>query len=264
MTQTRLVRQFAQELARVLRQVERELPGLLEQAQGTADRVRLAQLSHLRQQIRSLLAEAGYDALVTVTATSRLADRIAAQVLATTEGRTAASLVAVSERVRSLQSLMRLDWLGEGDTIARTLWKATVRAAIAQTPPSRLAAAIAPTIDRSVRQARSLVDTALSIYSRQVEALQGTGAGEVFLAIGPVDNKMRPFCAQRVGKVYTRAAINGMDNGQLPDPFLTFGGYNCRHRWMRLSQFSELNDLADTGQRVPEIAAQLARVRKVA
>ena len=264
-TQTRLVLRFARELARVLREVERQLPGLLERAQGTADQVRLAHLAVMRMQIRRTLQDAGFDALVRATAASRLAESIAAQVLTTSTGKAAAEFVLVQPRIQALQELMRLDWMGEGDAIARTLWKATVRAAIGNTKPSRLASAIAPEIERSVRQARSLVDTSLSIYSRQVEATQATGkADEVYLAVGPVDAKVRPFCLKHVGKVYTRKTIDQLDNGQMPNPYLTFGGHNCRHRWIAVSRFSELQDLADTGQRVPEIAAQLKRVRKAA
>lgn len=264
-TQTRLVLRFARELARVLREVERQLPGLLERAQGTADQVRLAQLAALCQQVRSTLQAAGYDALVRATASSLLADTIASQVLTTSTGKAAAEFVLVQPRIQALQELMRLDWLGEGNKIGHALWKATVRAAIGGTSPSRLAKAIATEIDRSVRQARSLVDTSLSIYARQVEATQATGkADEAFLYAGPADNKVRPFCDQHLGKVYTRASIDKLDNEQIANVFLTGGGFNCRHRWMKVSRFSELQDLADTGQRVPEIAAQLKRVRKAA
>jgi hypothetical protein len=256
-TQTRLVRRFAQELARVLREVERELPRLYARAQGTAERIQLAQLAQLQVGIRHALSHAGYEALVSVTATSRLANRIATLVLRSAP--LGADLVTVTPRIQALQALMRQDWLGQGDVIARSLWQATVRAALAQVPATELAKQIAPDIERSVRQARSLVDTALSIYSRKVEEVVNPEA-DAYLYIGPADAKARPFCVQRVGKVYSRTAIDKMDNGQLPNVFISGGGHNCRHRWMALSRFSELNDLVDTGKRVPEIAAQLRRV----
>ena len=262
-TQTRLVRRFARELASVLQDVERRLPGLLERAQGTADQVRLAQLAVLRVQIRRTLQDAGYDSLVRVTASSKLAERIALQVLSTSTGKAAGDLVVFQPRIAALQELMRLDWLGEGDSIARTLWKATVRAAIGGVTPARLAQSMAPEIERSVRQTRSLVDTALSVYSRHVEALTAQ-PGDVYLYAGPVDTIVRPFCYVRVGKVYTRKQIDAMDNGQIGNAFITGGGYNCRHKWLAVSRFSELRDLVGTGQRVPEMAVQLARVRKAA
>lgn len=253
-TQTRLVRRFAQELARVLREVERALPRLYEQAAGTGDRIRLAQLAQLRLGIRQALTVAGYDALVTVTASSRLADRIARLVLRPSLG---VSFVAVEPRIRGLQALLRQDWLGQGDVITRALWQATMRAALAQVPASRLAQQIAPEIARSVRQTRSLVDTAISIYSRQVEAVAYPEA-ETFVYLGPIDEVTRPFCWQRVGKVYTRKTIDTWDNGTslASPPMVVCGGWGCRHKLAAISRFSELNALADTGKRAPELAEQ--------
>ncbi len=45
----------------------------------------------------------------------------------------------------------------------------------------------------------------------------------------------RPFCRERIGKVYSIEDIRAMDNGQgLPVEFFC-GGYNCRHRWVAFS-----------------------------
>jgi hypothetical protein len=63
---------------------------------------------------------------------------------------------------------------------------------------------------------------------------------------------------EHVGKVYTRAEIDAMDNGQIDNVFLTGGGYNCRHVWMEVSKFSELQDYVDTDQR-PEVPETRAR-----
>jgi hypothetical protein len=100
-------------------------------------------------------------------------------------------------------------------------------------------------------QARTLYDTAISIYSRQVDQLQATGEPEeLFYYAGPLDTKTRPFCRERVGKVFTRQQLETADNGQLPNPLLTGGGYNCRHQPKRVSRFDrELLDLFETGAR---------------
>ena len=44
-----------------------------------------------------------------------------------------------------------------------------------------------------------------------------------------------------------------MNNGQIDNVFLTGGGYNCRHTWMEVSKFSELRNLVNTDQRIPEM-----------
>jgi hypothetical protein len=69
--------------------------------------------------------------------------------------------------------------------------------------------------------------------------------------------KVRPFCHQHLGKVFTRDEIDALDNKQLPNPFLTGGGYNCRHQFIAVSQLSAWRKLAGTDQRIPEIEAQL-------
>jgi hypothetical protein len=90
-----------------------------------------------------------------------------------------------------------------------------------------------------------------------VELLNADGTDdELFVYVGPFDKKNREFCEERVGKVFSRTEIDAMDNGQLPDVFITGGGYNCRHTWKRVSILDdELRALAGTGKRVPEIEA---------
>lgn len=69
---------------------------------------------------------------------------------------------------------------------------------------------------------------------------------------------MRPFCETWIGKVRTREAIAEIDNEQLPDSLVTGGGYNCRHRWARVSVLDdELIEIAGTNQRAPGIDALL-------
>jgi hypothetical protein len=82
--------------------------------------------------------------------------------------------------------------------------------------------------------------------------------GDVFAYLGPADTKLRPFCREHVGKVFTRDEIHALDNGQLPDCFLTGGGYNCRHMFASVSKLSQWRELVGTGKRIPEIEAQLA------
>jgi hypothetical protein len=58
--------------------------------------------------------------------------------------------------------------------------------------------------------------------------------------------------------VYSRAVIDKMRNGQLPNVFVTRGGFNCRHLWRPVTD-PRLIALADTGQFAsPEIAEQVA------
>lgn len=96
-----------------------------------------------------------------------------------------------------------------------------------------------------IGRARSIADTAMSTWYR-------TAADRAFQAIaadlpqhelkyrysGPDDKLTRPFCRHMlaVDKAYTRDQIEKMDNGQLPNVFLTCGGWNCRHQWVMDTQ----------------------------
>jgi hypothetical protein len=53
---------------------------------------------------------------------------------------------------------------------------------------------------------------------------------EHFRYSGPSSNS-RPFCVERVGKLYSRSEIEAMNNGQGLPVMYFGGGYNCRHRW---------------------------------
>jgi hypothetical protein len=152
--------------------------------------------------------------------------------------------------------------LGLSDDTARVLWRSVLDGVIGARPLDDLISDVASVTSTSARQARTLYDTAVSSYSRQVESLASDGeADELFIFLGPVDEKMRDWCEERVGKVYARSEIDEMDNGQLPNPFITGGGYNCRHVWKRVSLIdTELRDLASTGERAPEVAQQLQAI----
>ncbi len=96
-------------------------------------------------------------------------------------------------------------------------------------------------LDASIGRARTIADTAMSTF-------YATASARSFAAIekdlpqqelkyrysGPDDKLTRPFCEHllRTGKAYSREQIDRMNNGQLPNVFLTRGGWNCRRQWI--------------------------------
>lgn len=72
--------------------------------------------------------------------------------------------------------------------------------------------------------------TQVSAYNRVVQYEQARMAGlNSFLYAGPRDERNRPFCAERVNKVFSREQISQWDNGQGLPADIFCGGYNCRH-----------------------------------
>lgn len=255
---------YATELRRVLRDLERQLATLAADALA-GDRtatVQAARAAALRDQLREALTTAGYDDLADAATTAAL-DRMVRALRGTRLGAAVGRFVAGdATRLSALVELARLDLMAVGDEIATALWRSLTQAIFSARPLRDVLDDLADALDQSVPEVRTLFDTYTAQFGRLVDSANADGTpAEVFAYMGPVDARMRPFCRARIGKVYTRTEIDAMDNGQLPNPFLTAGGYNCRHAWMRVSPASTLNDLVGTDERVPEVAAALARVK---
>lgn len=122
---------------------------------------------------------------------------------------------------------------GEGARAIRLLLDVSE---VAGKPHKRLVDDVAEAIDTSFSRAKAAVETAIIGAYRAITVAQAESGAEAtgepmgFLYDGPEDAKIRPFCSEHVGIVYTAAALRRMDNGQgLPVvPFA--GGYRCRHR----------------------------------
>lgn len=211
----------------------------------------------LRRQARRMVREAGFDA-VALAAVADPLDALAARILAgqsvgTTLGPNLTDLMA------AWQELRLADLLAIADDAARTIQRVVLDGTLGLRPIDRLILDVADVLGLSQRQARSTYDTAISVFSRQMEQAASTGdPDELFVYVGPVDERMRDFCETWIGKVRTREAIAQLDNEQLPDVLLTGGGYNCRHLWKRVSVLDdELIAIAGTDQRAPGVDALL-------
>jgi len=206
----------------------------------------------LRREVQKALDAAGYPHL-TETATSGSLDALIVQ-MGTLRGaaKLAAFTTSDQSRILALKEIARLDLLGAGQEIAHALWRTLAQGLYSQRKVSDLLDDLSDAVDVEEGHLRTLYDTTVSIFGRQVEAMKAKD-GDVFAYIGPVDQKLRPFCRQHVGKVYTKAEIDALDNGQLPNVFLTAGGYNCRHIFQAVSKFSEMRDLVGKDQRIPEV-----------
>lgn len=252
---------YATELGRVLRDLERQLRRLANDAlQGSQTALaRAVRTAKLRKQIQTALNESGYSRLAE-TATGRSLDAMVAQ-LNTLRGAAKLAQFTTSDltRILALKELAKLDLLGQGQAMAHAIWRTFTYGLFSQRPINDLLDDLADALDVELHEARTLYDTTVNVFARQVEAMKST-PDDVYAYMGPADRKIRPFCHAHVGKVYTRPEIDAMDNGQLPNAFLTGGGYNCRHSWIALSKASELRDLVGTDQRITEVEQQLASV----
>jgi len=262
-------RAFARELQQVLRLLDRQIRGLLDDLQRRGSRLvttrdNLRRAVTLRRDLSEALTRAGYSRLAERAVGDRL-DTIAQAVLRDQpEG--AARLTRVDvEALAALRDGRLADLLGLGADAVSVIWRTTLDGVLGARPLDDLVDDIADVLDVSARQARVYYDTAVSTYARQVQALTSEGTpDELFVYVGPVDRKTRAFCRRLVGRVLTRAEIDELDNGIVgyPNVFLSGGGPNCRHQWRRVSRTlqPELAALAGTRDRIASAASALAAI----
>lgn len=95
--------------------------------------------------------------------------------------------------------------------------------------------------DTTAGNAKTLADTSMNVFYRTANErafeLIERDIPEIeqkYEYAGPLDDRNRPFCRKlmRARKAYTRAEIDQMDNGNLPNVWLTAGGFRCRHCWI--------------------------------
>lgn len=267
--QDHLVLQFETELEGVVRRADRLIGSLVrsldsEDGQLVKTRASLGRAVRMRKDLTAAMTKAGFRDLADKAISDRF-DALAASVLQTSSiAAKAAELTPIHvNSIVALKELRLANLLDWSQAVATDAWRITVDGVLGLRHVDDLVADLGRTLDTSLPKARTLYDTAVSTFSRQVDLLKSTGeATELFYYAGPLDSITRPFCKARIGKVFDRAEIDQMNNGQLPNPLVTGGGYNCRHAFKRVSILdAELKHLHESGDRLPHVAAQLKRMQ---
>lgn len=129
--------------------------------------------------------------------------------------------------------------------VVRSVAEAAKRRAafsVGGTPIAELTELLAVEYGKTAAQAGGLADTAITTFYRSIQDRgfqrieEANGAAVRYRYYGPDDVLTRPFCDELLDRTarrgLTRAEIDRLDNGQLPNVFLTGGGYRCRHTWV--------------------------------
>lgn len=103
-----------------------------------------------------------------------------------------------------------------------------------------LVSTLAESVQRGLPEVVGLAETATSTYYRVIadrgyQVIEEESAGVLrYKPYGPLDSLTRPFCRHLLtsGKTYTREEIDRMNNHQIPNVFLSFGGWRCRHNFL--------------------------------
>jgi hypothetical protein len=106
---------------------------------------------------------------------------------------------------------------------------------------SDLLESLASKIDAALPRVRTIAETAMTTYYRTLtdQAFQQIEKDlpeidQRYRYSGPLDSRNRPFCRRLevADKSYSRVEIAAMNNGQIPNVYLSCGGWNCRHVWI--------------------------------
>lgn len=90
---------------------------------------------------------------------------------------------------------------------------------------------IADMLAISGRQLETATTTAVMGFDRAVTTAKANSVGLThFKYAGAKDDRNRPFCKIRVGKVYTDKQAKTWKNGQKEPAWIYLGGFSCRHR----------------------------------
>lgn len=263
---------FARELVQVLKLVNTEARRLVRDLRTkdgrlVATKASLGRVLGLRRDLTAALEESGYATFAEQVTDGPLDDLARLVLRGNSVAAKAVSLGAADLKAITAFKTVRFEELLQlGPATAVRLSRLVLDGTLGLQRVDALVDDVSDLLDVTERQARTLYDTALSIYSRQIDQLQTTGdPDELFYYAGPLDTKTRQFCVDRVGKVFTRQQLEQADNGQLPNPLLTGGGFNCRHQPKRVSAIdTELLDLFETGQRAPYVEERIQALRKQA
>jgi hypothetical protein len=106
-----------------------------------------------------------------------------------------------------------------------------------------LTESLAKSFHRALPEATGLAETATATYYRVIADRgyqiieQDHPSALRYSYDGPLDKLNRPFCRHleeeaRGGTSWTREQIDEMSNGQIPNVFISAGGWRCRHQWV--------------------------------
>lgn len=257
---------FAALLADVLRSSERELLPILQDAiKGDREAtIRAVRGLVLRADIRAALQRAGFDDLMetgSVAAVETMARALG-------QRQDVPGLLSFvrpdPRRIAALAQIGSANLLNLGDIMAINLQRAVAQWTLTAQDQNAILMNLQVSLGKDFNEVQTLFDTQTSIYGRQMEAMSAEtlGPDQTFVFTGPADGRTRIWCLEHVGKVYTRKEIDALSNNQLPNVFLTGGGYNCRHVWMP-AVAPELVELAGTGKRAPGFDFNIERIKKL-
>jgi len=254
----------AKQFVPVMRASERALIPVLQKAlKGNAEaKARAVRGLTLLTDIREALTNAGLDDFIETSSTTAVQQMAQALKRRTKVAGIQEFIMPNAKRIAALADVGAANLFELNLNIATALNRAVSLWSLTVTDQDAILRDLASIMKDNFNEAQTLFDTQVSIYGRQLEAMstENEGPQQAFLYTGPVDGRTRDWCLERVGRVFTRADIEAMDNNQLPNPFITGGGYNCRHSWLPV-EGADIEALVGTSKRAEGFDVDMEEIK---
>ena len=140
------------------------------------------------------------------------------------------------ETLQVLVELNKNSLVSKLENMGSIIKKEIIQGVVSGTTPSEILRAVRGQGALSDRQLKTLIDTTMNEYSRNVTKLMMDRMPKdtLYVYIGPLDEKTRPICIEqmKVGKQTLSQIKSGFGRSVLASG----GVYNCRHKWERSVQ----------------------------
>ena len=220
---------FAKDLERIFRELFDEL-----RTSGVGQQMDIEEI----QNIRALLRAAGYDDLVDRLSveSAHMLDVMQERLRAT--GLPAEFVTPNPDQVAALIDIDHADMEFYGLEISHKIEQSLRRSVLAgqtieEATDSIETALTAASLNPS--NAYTLANTSLLDLNQRAQNMAAeTGGAEWWVYLGPDDDATRPFCQALIDTRFSRDMIGALDNQQIPDAFVSRGGWNCRHQFLAI------------------------------
>lgn len=134
--------------------------------------------------------------------------------------------------VQALIDVNNATFMSYTGTMTETIRQSLLKAVLAGTPRNKFVNAVADLSGQTLSkgQIKTIVETALKTFSRQVNAVMSEDMPDdtLYVYVGTIKTNTRELClAMKSAGALTKAEI--ME--RFPGTFIDGGGFNCGHRW---------------------------------
>ena len=136
---------------------------------------------------------------------------------------------AIPEDYEKILAANKINFEAVNETISHIVKKEVLKAVLSGAGFNAIQSALSNS-GLGFHQASTIANTYVAMFDNKYMQYVAAKAGiQYFIYDGILLNQTRPFCRERVGRVYTISELTAMNNSQGLPVEQALGGYNCTH-----------------------------------